>query len=305
MKKLKAAVFCSLLVFIAIAASGCGNSFTPNGGQTKNPVVIGSKPHTEQYILGEMLAILLEEKTDIPVRRNFGIAGGTSNLHPALVSGEIDMYPEYTGTGWMFVLKRNLISDPREMFEAVRDAYQQEFNIIWLEPYGFNNTFTLALPRPLVDKYGLRTFSDLGKVSGNLVFGAEFDFFEREDGFPALSETYGFRFKGTREMDIGLKYQAVDAGQVDVINAFSTDGQISRFNLVILEDDKSFFPSYLCATIVRAETLERYPEIADVLGVLAGQISDAEMTEMNYQVDELRREASDVAREFLASKGLL
>jgi glycine betaine/choline ABC-type transport system substrate-binding protein len=306
MMKAKIIVGVLLMALVSFAIVGCGsNRSGNNGATTKDPIVIGSKPHAEQFILGEMLAILLEEKTDIPVKRNFGIAGGTSNLHPAMVSGDIDMYPEYTGTGWMFVLKQDLIADPQEMYEAVRDQYQQEYNITWLEPYGFNNTFTLALSRAIVEEYGLQSFSDLGEVSENFSFGAEFDFFEREDGFPALSETYGLNFKQTREMDIGLKYQAIGAGQVDVINAFSTDGQISLFDLVILKDDKNFFPSYHCATIVRTETLDKYPEIADVLGVLTGQISDSEMTEMNYQVDELKRDAADVAREFLVSKGLL
>lgn len=287
--------------------TGCNN----NGGNgneeaaANEPVVIASKPHAEQYILGEMLAILLEENTDIPVTRNFGIAGGTSNLHPAMVSGEIDIYPEYTGTGWMFVLQRDLIGDSREMFEAVRDEYQDEFNITWLEPYGFNNTFTLAIPAELAEEYDLQTFSDLGKVAENLIFGAEFDFYERDDGFDALAETYNLNFKETREMDIGLKYQSIGAGEVDVINAFSTDGQISLFDLVVLEDDQGFFPTYYAATMVRTDTLEKYPEIADALGVLEGQISDGEMTEMNYQVDELNRDAADVAREFLESKGLL
>ncbi|MCW3488514.1 glycine betaine ABC transporter substrate-binding protein [Dethiobacter alkaliphilus] len=308
MNHTKSKVICIVLLALLLTFSltGCNN----NGGNgneaaTNDPVVIASKPHAEQYILGEMLAILLEENTDIPVTRNFGIAGGTSNLHPAMVSGEIDIYPEYTGTGWMFVLQRDLIGDSREMFEAVRDEYQDEFNITWLEPYGFNNTFTLAMPAALAEEYGLQTFSDLGEAAENFIFGAEFDFYERDDGFDALAETYNLNFKETREMDIGLKYQSIGAGEVDVINAFSTDGQISLFDLVILEDDRGFFPTYYAATMVRTDTLEKYPEIADALGVLEGQISDGEMTEMNYQVDKLNRDAADVAREFLESKGLL
>ena len=300
-------LFVVLGVLLSLAIVGCGNSNSDNNEEAtpKDPVVISSKPHAEQFILGEMLAILLEEHTDIPVTRNLGIAGGTSNLHPAMVNGEIDIYPEYTGTGWMFVLQQDLIADAEEMYAAVKNEYQQEYNITWLEPYGFNNTFTLAVSRDIAEEHDLRTFSDLGEASENFNFGAEFDFYERDDGFPALSETYNLNFKDTKEMDIGLKYQAIGAGEVDVINAFSTDGQINLFDLMILEDDKNFFPSYHCATIIRTETLEKYPEIADVLGVLTGQISDGEMTEMNYKVDEENQDAADVAREFLVSKGLL
>ncbi len=292
----------AVIVLAVAPLAGCGGQ---QDDQDQRVVVIGSKPHAEQYILGEMIAIMLEEHTDIEVERNFGIAGGTANLHPAMLSGDIDIYPEYTGTGWMFVLKQDLIADPLEMFEAVRDQYQADFAITWLDPLGFNNTFTLAVPRQLAEDYNLVTFSDLAAISDQLVFGAEFDFFERDDGFDALAATYNFNFKNIREMDIGLKYQSIGGGEVDVINAFSTDGQISLFDLVILEDDKNFFPSYYAAIIIRSEMLENYPEIEEVLSMLSGQISDAEMTEMNYQVDELNREAADVAREFLVSKGLI
>ncbi len=301
-KNLTLFVALSVIILAVAPLAGCGGQ---QDDQDQRVVVIGSKPHAEQYILGEMIAIMLEEHTDIEVVRNFGIAGGTSNLHPAMISGEIDIYPEYTGTGWMFVLKQDLIADPMEMFEAVRDQYQEDFDITWLNPLGFNNTFTLAVPRQLAEDYDLETFSDLAAISSELVFGAEFDFFERDDGFDALAATYNFNFKSIREMDIGLKYQSIGSDEVDVINAFSTDGQINLFDLVILEDDKSFFPSYYAAIIVRSEILEKYPEIEEVLGMLSGQISDAEMTEMNYQVDELKREAADVAREFLANKGLI
>ncbi len=288
-----------LALILTVSLVGCGSD------DDARKVVVGSKPHAEQYVLGEMIAIMLEEHTDIEVERNLGIAGGTSNLHPAMLSGDIDIYPEYTGTGWMFVLKQDRIADPTELFEAVRDQYQEDFAITWLEPLGFNNTFTLAVPRQLAEQYDLVTFSDLAAVSDQLVFGANFDFYERDDGFDALVEAYNFNFKGSREMDIGLRYQSIGAGEIDVVNAFSTDGEINLFDLVILEDDKNFFPSYYAAIIIRNEILDKYPEIGEVLSMLSGQISDAEMTEMNYQVDELNREAADVAREFLVRKGLI
>ncbi|MDW7649889.1 MAG: glycine betaine ABC transporter substrate-binding protein [Bacillota bacterium] len=292
------------VLLVVAALAGCSTQDTGETGTT-GVVTVASKPHAEQFILGEIMAIMLEEKTALEIRRNFGIAGGTSNLHPAMENGEIDMYPEYTGTGWMFVLKEDVINDPDLIYQSVKQKYQEQYNITWLEQFGFNNTYTLALPSTLAEEYKLKTFTDLGEVSENFVFGAEFDFYERDDGFNALAETYNLNFKETKDMDIGLKYQAIDAGEVDVINAFSTDGAIKRFNLTVLEDDKQFFPPYYCAPIVRTETLEAHPEIADVLNELAGIITDDVMTELNYEVDVQNREAADVAHEFLESAGLL
>ncbi len=293
----KTVVLVLLISLLSLGMISCGND--------EDPVVVASKPHAEQYILGEMISILIEEHTDIPVERNFGIGGGTSNIHPAMVSGEIDIYPEYTGTSWMFVLNEELIEDPNELYEATKAAYEEEFELQWLDLYGFNNTYALAVDGDIAEEYGIYTYSDLAEVSGEITFGAEYDFYERDDGFDALAAHYGFDFQREVELDIGLKYQAIEQGEVDVINAFSTDGLLGAYNLRVLEDDQFFFPSYFAGTIIRMETLERHPELEDVLNRLAGSISDEEMIEMNYRVEEENEDPEAVAREFLEEKGLI
>ncbi len=298
MKK-RTALMCMVLGF------GMLWSVTAAGAAEERSVTVGSKPHAEQYILAEMLSLLIEEHTDITVDQRLGIGGGTSNLHPAVLEGDIDMYPEYTGTGWLFVLQQDLIEQPDELYDAVAEQYLAEFGIVWLDRYGFNNTYALAVRDEYVAQYSLRTYSDLAEVSEQLVFGAEYDFFERDDGFDALSEAYGLQFRDTREMDIGLKYEAIGSGQVDVINAFSTDGLLAELDITVLEDDLHFFPSYEAATIVRQETLEQYPELKDVLNMLSGAIDDASMTRMNYRVEELNEDPRVTAREFLETAGLL
>lgn len=294
MKKLFALILVILMVAIFV---GCNKD--------EKKVVIASKPVTEQYILAEMLALLIEEHTDIKVEKKLGIGGGTSNIHPAMLKGEIDIYPEYTGTGWLFVLKEELIANPDELYAAVRDRYEEEFGILWLDIYGFNDTYALAVKNEIAKKYDLKTYEDLAKVSNQLTFGAEYDFFEREDGYNGLRDTYGLKFKDTKEIDIGLKYEAIGSGQVDVINAFSTDGLLKEFDLKVLEDNKNFFPPYQAATLIREETLEKYPELRAVLDKLAGKISDDEMILLNFYVDKEKQDPKEVARDFLKEKGLI
>jgi glycine betaine/choline ABC-type transport system substrate-binding protein len=268
-------------------------------------VVIASKPMTEQYILVEMLTDLIEQETDIAVEQKMGIGGGTSNIHPGMENGEIDMYPEYTGTGWLFVLKEDLITDPNELYLAVKEGYQQEYDIKWMGLYGFNNTFALAVKRQLAEEYGIESYSDLQKISGNLDFGAEYDFYEREDGYPGLVETYGFDFANQVELDIGLKYEAIGKDEVDVINVFSTDGRLKEYDLVVLRDDKNFFPSYYATTIIRQDALDQYPELEGVLEMLTGAINDEEMTYLNYLVEIEKQDPAQVAEDFLKEKGLI
>jgi len=286
-----------LLLVLIFSLVGCT--------QSDKQVVVASKPHTEQYILAEMISQLIEAHTDIKVVRNLGIGGGTSNIHPAMLKGEIDIYPEYTGTGWLFMLKRELINDPNELYKAVKEEYQKEYNITWLDLYGFNDTYALAVKKTLAEELNLETYSDLAGKSNQLTFGAEYDFYEREDGFPGLVNTYGFDFKDTKELDIGLKYQAIATDQVDVINAFSTDGLLQKHDLKVLVDEKNFFPAYHAATLVRNETLEKYPELKEVLNKLSGKISEEEMTQLNYYVENDKKDPKDVAKEFLEGKGLL
>lgn len=286
----------ALALGLAVVLTGCGE---------KKTVTIGSKDFGENIVLGEMFAQLIEAKTDITVERKLNM-GGTFVCFEAIQNGDIDMYPEYTGTGLTAQLKMDVISDPDEAYQAVSDEFHEQFGIKWLKPFGFNNTYTLAVTDAVYREYGVETFSDLAKVSENLVFGAEHEFFDRQDGYDGLVETYGLKFKGEPlKMQVALKYQAIGNGDMDVTDAFATDGPIQQYNLHVLKDDKGFFPPYYAAPIIREDTLEKYPELEDVLNSLAGLIDDATMTELNYKIDVEGQEVADVATEFLKSKGLI
>lgn len=265
---------------------------------------IATKPMTEQYILGEMLDILIEQDTDLQVEITQGVGGGTSNIQPAMESGEFDLYPEYTGTGWNMVLKEEGIYT-EELFEELQHKYTEDYHMQWLGMYGFNNTYGLAVRREIAERYDLHTYSDLAAVSGQLVFGAEYDFFEREDGYEALCEAYGLQFKETMDLDIGLKYQALEQEQIDVMVIFTTDGQLSAADAVVLEDDRLFFPSYRCGNVVRTEVLEKYPELEAVLEKMNGVISDSDMAQMNYEVESEGKDPREVAEAFLRERSLL
>ena len=269
----------------------------------KDTIHIATKPMTEQYVLGEMLDILIEQDTDLNVEITQGVGGGTSNIQPAMENGEFDLYPEYTGTGWNMVLKKEGLYT-EDMFSSLQKEYNDDYDMSWIGMYGFNNTYGLVVRKEIADKYNLKTYSDLKAVSDQLTFGAEYDFFEREDGYDALCAEYGFHFKKTMDMDIGLKYQAINQGKIDVMNIFTTDGQLSTSDVVVLVDDKQFYPSYMCGNIVRNEVMEQQPELEAVLQTLSGTITDSDMARMNYEVETLGREPRAVAKEFLAGKGL-
>ncbi|WP_286944999.1 glycine betaine ABC transporter substrate-binding protein [Acetobacterium sp. UBA5834] len=286
-----------LLVMLVLLAAGCQNQ--------EKKVVIASKPMAESYIIAEMMGQLIEANSDIKVEYKMGIGGGTSNIQPAMEASEIDIYPEYTGTGWLFVLKNELVTDPEALYEGVKTQYQEKYNFAWLDRYGFNDTYALAMDKSKANSMGINTFSDLAAQSNNLILGAEYDFYEREDGYPGLVTAYGFNFKETKELDIGLKYKAIGEGQVDVINNFSTDGLLAEYDLKVLKDDKGFFPAYEAAPVIRQEILDKYPELKAILNQLGGKINDQEMQQMNYYVEKENRDAGDVAAEFLKAKGLL
>lgn len=271
----------------------------------QDKIVIAGKPMTEQYVLVELLSQLIEAHTNLLVEKKQGIGGGTSNIHPAMLKGEIDIYPEYTGTAWLFVLKEKIINNPKQLYRAVREKYKQNYSIKWSGLYGFNDTFALAIKRDVAHKYGIKTYSDLAKYKQEIRFGAEYDFYEREDGYPGLKSVYGIDFENTSEMDIGLKYQAVLSDQVDAINVFSTDAKLKELDLLVLEDDKNFFPSYYAASLVRAEVLEEHPELTAILELLTNKINNTEMIEMNYQVEVEKIAPKDVASKFLKAKGLI
>jgi osmoprotectant transport system permease protein len=270
----------------------------------KDTIVIGSKNFSEQLILGNILADLIEENTDLEVERKLNL-GGSSVVWEAVKSGNVDAYVEYTGTGLVSIMQRQSIIDADKTYNIVKEYFDKEYNVEWLEPLGFNNTYVLAVREDTAKKYNLKTTSDLAKVSDELILGCTMEFSDRDDGYKGLKKIYNINFKSLKPVDGGLRYTAVNNKESDVIDAFSTDGLLKAFNLKTLEDDKNFFPPYYAVPIIRKDTLEKYPELKDVLSKLAGQISEETMRELNYKVDKLGEEPRKVANEFLKEKGLI
>lgn len=262
---------------------------------------IGSKNFTEQEILGELLAQLIEKYTDLKVERRFGL-GGTDICHAGLVRGELDAYVEYTGTGLLNVLKDQVISDADQAYLAVATGYREQFNLHWLPPIGFNNTYAITVRRDTAESLKLRTVSDLAEHAGRLRGGFTGEFMERPDGYPGLRKAYGCTFSATVDLDPGLMYQALVDGQVDVICAFATDGRIAAYDLVVLDDDRRFFPPYDAGPVVRGDALEAHPGLRAVWGILAGTIDDDAMRAMNHAVDVLKEEPATVARNWIAQR---
>ena len=280
-----------------------GAYFSLNSKKDKT-INIATKPMTEGYILGQMLTELIEQDTDLKVNITNGVGGGTSNIHPAIVKGEFDLYPEYTGTSWEAVLKKEASYDESK-FDELQKEYKEKYNLEYVNLYGFNNTYGLAVNKDIAEKYNLKTYSDLAKVSNNLIFGAEYDFFEREDGYKELQKIYSMDFKKKIDMDIGLKYQAMKDKKIDVMVIFTTDGQLAISDVVVLEDDKKMYPSYRAGTVIRSEILSEYPELKPVLEKLNNILDDKTMADLNYQVESEGKKPEDVAREYLQEKGLL
>jgi len=269
------------------------------------PLVVGSKDFTEAYILGHMYALMLEE-AGFNVERKLGI-GATPIAHQALVDGEIHVYPEYTSTALLTVLKESAMSDREAIYTTVKQAYSQQFDLVWLSPSPFNNPQALATRRDVAEEHDIATYSDLAAAAPELSIGGPPEFFEREDGLPGLREAYGgFEFSATRSLDPGLRYPALLAGDIDVVLAFGTDGQINGYDLVLLEDDKGFFTPYPVAPVVRADVLDVAPAVGAALDTLAPRLTNEVMQRLNWEVDgPENREPEEVAREFLVAEGLV
>jgi len=282
-------------VFLATSLIGCGGPKEPD-------IKIGGKNFSEQFIMAEMFRILIEENTDLTTSVKTNLAGTV--IFDAIKSGDIDLYLEYTGTA-LTNLGIDPISDPDEVYRIVKEEFDKQFNIKWMKPYGFNNTYAMVVTKETAEKYNLKTISDLAKVADKLTLGCTYVFTERDDGYPGLSKHYGFKFGDVRGMDPSLMYQALVQGSVDVISGFATDGRIAAFGLETLEDDKKFFPPYDATAIVRGEVLEKHPELEDLLNKLAGRIDDKKMAELNAAVDLDKQEPADVARKFLEEEGLI
>lgn len=285
---------------LSLAVGGCKATTTISGGD----IVVGSKNFTEQTILGELLAQQIEATTDLKVDRRPQL-GGTFICHSAILTGKIDAYIEYTGTSFTAILQQKVINDPRKVYNLVKLAYEKQFNLELMEPLGFENTFAMIIRGDDAKNNDIKTLSDVTQYTQGMRIGFSYEFGEREDGYPGLSKAYNFQFKQSPKiMDTGLLYRALTQKLVDIVAAASTDGQIARLGLVILEDDKNYFPPYESVPVVRKETLKKYPQLKKTISQLAGILTADEMQQLNYQVEGELRDVKEVVREFRKAKGL-
>lgn len=301
MKKfnLKLVALSLALVLCASVLAACGG-----GGDT---VTVGSKQFTESILVGEMLAQLVEAKTDLKVERKLNL-GGTTVVALAIQNQEIDFYLEYSGTAYNELLKltREAGMTPDDVYEAAKKGLNEQLGITALDPIGMNNAFAIAVTREYAESKGVQTISDLAAISGEVRFGANHMFFPREyDGYDDMVATYGMNFKETLKMDTSLLYDAIDKGELDAMVVYATDAMLAKLDMVVLEDDKNFFPPYYGMPIVNNKTLEAHPELKEALNSLAGLIDDAQMQKLNNEVDGNNRTVEEVAKEFLTRNGLI
>ncbi|MDF2884855.1 MAG: opuAB [Clostridiaceae bacterium] len=296
-KSILAATACVLIgIFVVTGVSQKVSS--------KKVITIGSKDFTEQEILGNVISELIERKTDISVNRKFAL-GGTQVIFSAIKNGDVDMYVSYSGTAYGDVLKYKPISDVEKVYNTVKKDYKDKYDIEVLKQMGFNNTYTLAVAKDTAQKYNLKTISDLAKVSNDLTATTTLEFLNREDGLIGLTKKYNLNFKDTVGIDGSPRYAALINKESDVIDAFSTDGLLKKYDLKVLKDDNHFFPPYYAIPVVKAETLEKYPEIKPLVEEVGNLLNDDVMSELNYEVDELNKNPKDVAIEFLQKNELI
>lgn len=270
----------------------------------ENVIVVGSKNFTEQLILGELIAQQIEATTHLPVERRFYLAG-TFICQQAMLSGRIDMYPEYTGTALTAILKQNPAGSSEQVYDRVKAEYANRFNLELGPPFGFNDTFAIEIRGEDAERLHLKTISQAATYTPHWRAGFGYEFMERPDGYKGLAATYGLRFaEPPRIMDLGLLSRALKEKQVDLIAGNTTDGLIPALNLFVLEDDRHYFPPYEAVPVIRQQVLVKHPAVLDALSGLAGTINDQEMRELNYAVDGHHRDVKEVVAEFRRKKGL-
>ena len=281
----------------ALLAAGC----TPRGRE----VVVGSKNFTEQLILGELLAQLLSRTCHASAERRFYLAG-TYICQQAILSGRIDTYVEYTGTALSAVLKESYAGDPESVYSQVKSAYKQRFNLEVMAPLGFNNTFAMVIRQEDARRMGITKLSQLAQYAPQMKLGVGYEFLERKDGYQGLVRTYSLKFaEAPRVMDLGLLYRALENRSVDIVAGNNTDGLIEALGLVVLEDDKHYFPPYDAVPIVRPQMLNESSCARVIFEQLAGRVSADQMRKMNYAVDGRKEDAAQVATQFLSSEKLI
>jgi glycine betaine/choline ABC-type transport system substrate-binding protein len=293
-----AKIICTLLVFLLLLpVIACERN--------ANRIVVGSKNFTEQLILGELFAQIIEARTHLPVERRFYLAG-TFICHQAILAGRIDIYPEYTGTALTAVLKQQPSSDKQEVYRRVKQGYESKFGLSIGPPLGFDDTFAMVIRGEDARQLHLKTLSEAAVFTPKWRAGFGYEFMERPDGYKGLVASYGLRFaEAPRIMDLGLITRALKERQVDIIAGNNTDGLIPALDFVVLEDDHHYFPPYEAVAILRGEMLKNHPEVGPALGELSGAISDDDMRRLNYAVDGQHRDVTAVVREFLKQRGMI
>ena len=297
----------TIFAAFAVMILGLGASYTPSllPKPEKENLVIAGKLGPEPEILANMYKILIEENTDmtVTVKPNFG---KTTFLYEALKKGDIAIYPEFTGTVTESLLKPapQVSHDPETVYQAARDGIKKQDDLALLKPMAYQNTYAVAVPKKIAQEYGLKTISDLKKVEGQLKAGFTLEFNDREDGNKGLQKVYGLHLQ-VSTMEPALRYQAIQSGDIQITDAYSTDAELARYDLVVLQDDKQLFPPYQGAPLMKAELLEKHPELEAILNKLAGKITADQMSQMNYQVGVEGKSANQVARDFLIQEEMI
>jgi len=267
------------------------------------PIRVGSKNFTESIVVANMIADVVEA-AGFKVERKLQL-GGTGVIHQALVNGDIDVYPEYTGTALLVQLKMPVENDAAKVYATVKKEYAEQFKLVWVETLGFNDTYALAMKRSEAEKRNIKSISDLVPQSGELRFGGSQEFLVRPDAIPGLEKTYGLKFKEKRGMDPGLVYQAIGTDNADVISVFTTDARIKAQDLKVLQDDKLFFPPYFLTAVVRQDALDANKGLLEAVNRLGGKFTEDEMIQINAAIDLDKRTAAEVSKEWLKKKGII
>jgi osmoprotectant transport system substrate-binding protein len=295
---------CNMAVLLSLTLAAI--AWFPSCSQSRaDRVVIGSKNFTESLVLGEIIAQQIETHSHLKVERRLYLAG-TYICHQSILAGRVDIYPEYTGTALTAILKQKVEGDATAVYQRVKNAYETRFGLTLGPAFGFDDTFAMEIRGDDSRRLKLKTLSQASAYASQWRAGFGYEFMERPDGYRGLAAAYGLHFAvAPRVMDLGLLARALRDHQIDIAAGNATDGLIPALDLFALEDDRHYFPPYEAVPVVRAQTLQQHPELAQALAALAGKISNAEMQQLNYAIDGQHRDVKDVAREFLRKKALV
>ena len=309
MKLWKKCLAAGMTAAMVLALGACGGDNGQDEGQSQasgsdKTITVGSSNFTEAIILGEVYSQLIEAKTDYTVEQKFGLAGAAV-CFDALENGEIDMFVEYTGTALMNLLAQPMATDKDEVWQTVHDLMEKDHGIATSNPLGFNNTYVMSVKPETAEQYNLKTLSDLIEKSPELNLGCTVEFIQREDCLPLLESKYDASFKDVSGLDASLRYDAIEAGEVDVVDAFATDALLSKLGLTMLEDDLNFFPPYYAVNFSDKALVDGDPQLAETLALLDGTLNEETMAAMNAKVDVDGMVSKDVAHDFLVEQGLI